>query len=47
MGNYNSSADDYKKSLLPEKVQAILQRGIAEGYKDPGYGDDYLDLSSK
>ena len=34
MGNYNSSADDYKKSLLPKDVQAILQRGMREGYKD-------------
>ena len=29
-----SSADNNKISLLPEDVQAILQRGMAEGFKD-------------
>ncbi len=40
-----SSADNNKTSLLPEGVQAILQRGMTEGYKHPALGDGYLDLS--
>ena len=29
-----SSADNNKTSLLPKDVQAILQRGMTEGYED-------------
>ena len=38
----SSSADNNKTSLLPENVQAILQRGMTEGYED-----GYLDLGYK
>ncbi len=34
--------DDNKISLLPEDVQAILQRSMTEGYKD-----GYLNLANK
>ena len=42
-----SSADNNKISLLPEDVQAILQRGMTEGYKDSTFGDGFLSLSLK
>ena len=38
----SSSTDNNKTSLLPEGVQAELQRGLTEGYED-----SYLDLKSK
>ena len=41
------STDNNKISLLPEDVQAILQRGMTEGFKDPHFGDGYLNLPFK
>ena len=38
----SSSADNNKTSLLPQDMQAILQRGMTEGYED-----GYLDLGYK
>ncbi len=38
----STSVDNNKPSLLPEDVQAILQTGMAEGFKD-----GHLDLSYK
>ena len=38
----NISSSGAAKSLLPENVVAILQRGMTEGYKD-----GYLDLIAK
>ena len=38
----SSAADNNKTSLLPEDVQAILQRGMTEGFKD-----GYLNLGYK
>ena len=38
----SSTTDNNKISLLSELVQAILQRGMTEGYED-----GYLNLSSK
>ena len=42
-----STSDNNKTSLLSEDVQAILQRGMTEGFNHPFYGDGYLDLSKK
>ncbi len=54
MGNANdkdisasSSDENNKTSLLPENVQAILQRGMSEGIKHPVFGDGYLGLRDK
>ncbi len=46
MGNL-SSFFGALTSLLPRDVQAILQRGMTEGFKHSEYGDGYLILSSK
>ena len=40
--NISSTADNNNTSLLPEDVQAILQRGMTEGFKD-----GHLNLSLK
>ena len=38
----SSSADNNKISLLPERVQAILQSSMTEGFSNEWDGDDYL-----
>ena len=43
----SSSADNSKTSLLPKDAQAILQRGMTEGFKHPQYGDGYLDFGNQ
>ncbi len=46
MGNL-SSFFGALTSLLPRDVQAILQRGMTEGFKHSGFGDGYLNLNAK
>ncbi len=43
----SSSADNNKPSLLPEGAQAILQRGMTEGFKGGWHGGDCLNLRYK